>query len=110
MRLFVSTGEASGELIAADLLGALRARVPVQAEGIGDTRLEAAGVRIVQRTRGWASLGPIAALRKIVPLWLIMARTALRLRRDPPDGEGHMDRSGREEPGLEHRRKGRRHR
>jgi lipid-A-disaccharide synthase len=85
MTIFFSTGEASGELLAADLLGALRARTAVQAEAIGDTRLENAGVRIVQRTRGWASLGPLEAVRKIPGLWAVMARTALRLRRDPPD-------------------------
>lgn len=85
MKVFFSTGEASGELLAADLLGALRARTAVSAEAIGDARLERAGVRIVQRTRGWASLGPLDALRKIPGLWTVMARTALRLRRDPPD-------------------------
>ncbi len=85
MNVFFSTGEASGELLAADLLGALRTRVAVDARGIGGARLERAGVRIVQRTRGWASLGPLDALRKIPGLWAVMSRTALRLRRDPPD-------------------------
>ncbi len=85
MKVFFSTGEASGELLAADLLGALRARTDVTAEAIGDARLESAGVRIVQRTRGWASLGPLEAVRKIPGLWTVMARTALRLRREPPD-------------------------
>lgn len=85
MRVFFSTGEASGELLAADLAGAMRARVALDAEGIGDARLERAGVTIVQRNRGWASLGPLDAVRKIPSLWGIMARTALRLRRFPPD-------------------------
>jgi lipid-A-disaccharide synthase len=48
-------------------------------------RLERAGARVVQRTRGWASLGPLDAIKKIPRLWAIMARTALRLRRNPPD-------------------------
>lgn len=86
MRVFFSTGEASGELLAAELLGAMRTRTPVVASGIGDARLEAADVTLVQRTQGWASLGPIDALAKIPRLWTIMARTALQLRRDPPDG------------------------
>ena len=42
----------------------MRTRVAIDAEGIGDLRLERAGVRIVRRNRGWASLGPIDALRK----------------------------------------------
>ena len=82
MRVFLCTGEASGELLAADLLGAMRARGAIlDAEGIGDARLENAGVRLWHRTRGWASLGPIDALKKIPRLLAIMWRTALRLRR-----------------------------
>jgi lipid-A-disaccharide synthase len=85
MRVFFSTGEASGELLAADLLGAMRARVPVDAEAIGDLRLEGAGARIVQRNRGWASLGIFEALRRL-PLTVAGGlRAALALRRDPPD-------------------------
>lgn len=64
----------------------MRTRVAIDAEGIGDLRLERAGVRIVRRNRGWASLGPIDALRKIPRLLSIMLATAVRLRRDPPDG------------------------
>jgi lipid-A-disaccharide synthase len=86
MRIFLSTGEASGELLAVDLLGAMRARgAVVSAEGIGDVRLETAGVRLWHRTRGWASLGPIDALRKIPRLLAIMWATAMRLVRRPPD-------------------------
>lgn len=86
MRVFLCTGEASGELLAADLLAAMRARgAVVDAEGIGDARLERAGVRLWHRTRGWASLGPIDALRKIPRLLAIMWATALRLARRPPD-------------------------
>jgi lipid-A-disaccharide synthase len=86
MRIFLSTGEASGELLAADLLGAMRARgTAIDAEGIGDARLESAGVRLWHRTRGWASLGPIDAVRKIPRLLAIMWATAIRLVRRPPD-------------------------
>ena len=76
MRVFFSTGEPSGELVAAELLGALRARVAVAAEGIGDERLEHAGVTIVQRTRGWASIGLFDALRKIPRLGAACIRVA----------------------------------
>jgi lipid-A-disaccharide synthase len=86
MRVFVSTGEASGELLAVELLGAMRARgTAIEIEGIGDTRLEQIGVKLWHRTRGWASLGPLDALRKIPPLLGVMWRTALRLVRTPPD-------------------------
>lgn len=86
MRVFFSTGEASGELLAADLLGAMRARTTIDALGIGDTRLEHAGVDIVQRTRGWASVGPIDALRKIPGMIVTLFRMVARIHREAPDG------------------------
>ena len=85
MKVFFSTGEPSGEMLAADLLGAMRARTDVVAEGLGDERLERAGVRIVQRTRGWSTLGIFETLRRlprVVPAGLALA---LKVRRAPPD-------------------------
>jgi lipid-A-disaccharide synthase len=85
MRVFFSTGEASGELLAAELLAAMRVRTPIDASGVGDVRLERAGVRIVQRTRGWSSLGIYEALRRLPRIVPAGVRVALALRRDPPD-------------------------
>jgi lipid-A-disaccharide synthase len=85
MRVFFSTGEASGELLAAELLGAMRVRTAIEAEGIGDARLERAGVRIVQRNRGWASLGIFEALRRLPRTMTAGLRVALALRRRAPD-------------------------
>ena len=85
MKVFFSTGEPSGELLAAELLAAMRARAPIEAEGIGDARLEQAGVEIVQRNRGWATLGVFEALRRLPRTLAGGLRVALRLRRRPPD-------------------------
>ena len=85
MRVFFSTGEASGELLASDLLGAMRERTAIEAEAIGDLRLERAGVKIVQRNRGWASLGVFEALQRLPRTVTAGLRVALALRRDPPD-------------------------
>ena len=86
LRVFVSTGEASGELIAADLIGAMRARgADIQADGIGNERLESAGVRLSERTTGWASMGPLDALGKIPKLIVVAARTAAALKARPVD-------------------------
>ena len=63
----------------------MRARVAIDAEGIGDARLERAGVRIVQRNRGWASLGVFEALRRLPRTFRAGLRVAWALRRDPPD-------------------------
>lgn len=86
LRVFVSTGEASGELLATDLIGAMRAcGAVIDADGIGGERLEAAGVRLMQRTAGWASMGPLDALAKIPKLLTVGMRTAAALRAHPRD-------------------------
>ena len=86
LRVFVSTGEASGEVLAAELIGAIRSLgVAVDADGIGGERLEAAGVRLTQRSAGWASMGPLDALGKIPKLFAVAARTAVALRAHPRD-------------------------
>ncbi|HEV3088923.1 MAG TPA: lipid-A-disaccharide synthase [Candidatus Elarobacter sp.] len=85
MRVFFSTGEASGELLAADLLSAMRKRTAIEADGVGDLRLERAGVRIVQRNRGWASIGIFEALRKLPRTATAGLRVALAVRKSSPD-------------------------
>jgi lipid-A-disaccharide synthase len=66
VRVFLSTGEASGELLAADLVGAMRQLVPqLEADAIGGERLARAGARIVHSTAGWATLGIYETLRKL---------------------------------------------
>jgi len=86
LRVFVSTGEASGELLACDLIGAMRAcGVAIDADGIGGERLESAGVRLSERTAGWASMGPLDAIGKIPKLLAAGTRTALSLRSHPRD-------------------------
>jgi len=86
LRVFVSTGEASGELLAADLIGAMRALgATLDADGIGGERLEGAGVRLTERSAGWASMGPLDAIAKIPRLLAVAARTAFALRTHPYD-------------------------
>ncbi|MBC5798743.1 MAG: hypothetical protein GIX03_08180 [Candidatus Eremiobacteraeota bacterium] len=86
MRVFFATGEASGDMLAAALAGAMREFEPdVGLRGIGGERMRAAGFTLTTRTTGWASLGPLAALRRIPPLLLNMLRHALWLRLQPVD-------------------------
>jgi lipid-A-disaccharide synthase len=86
IRVFVSAGEASGEMLAVTLLDAMRARgAELAIDGIGGERLAAAGAHIVQSNAGWASMGPIAALAKIPRLLAIGTRMAAHLRRTPYD-------------------------
>jgi len=86
LRIFAATGEASGDMLAATLADAIREFAPDAAfSGVGGDRMAAAGFTLVTRTTGWASLGPLAALRRIPPLVLDVFRHALALRRDPVD-------------------------
>jgi lipid-A-disaccharide synthase len=86
MRVFFSTGEPSGDMFAAALARAMQVAAPgLTFAGIGSERMEAAGIALTQRTIGWASLGPIEALRRIPPLFVSCLRHALWLRREPWD-------------------------
>ena len=84
--MFVSAGEASGEVLAANLLDAMREHgAAMSVDGIGGERLARAGVTIVQSNVGWASMGPVEALAKIPRLLAIGIRTAAYLRRSAYD-------------------------
>jgi lipid-A-disaccharide synthase len=72
-------------MLAATLAGAMRRLEPeLQFYGIGAERMEAAGFTLTARTRGWASLGPLEAIGRIVPLLLAGLRLAFELFRDRP--------------------------
>ncbi len=82
----MSTGEASGDMLAASLAEAMRARRPdIVFEGIGGQRMSAAGFSLNVETRGWASLGLVAALVRILPLVLTGLAQVARLLYRPPD-------------------------
>ena len=86
VRVFLSTGEPSGDMLAAALANAMRALAPdTTFAGIGSERMEAAGITLTERTTGWASLGPIEALRRIPPLFISCLRHAFWLRGAPWD-------------------------
>jgi lipid-A-disaccharide synthase len=82
--IFMSAGEASGDMLAATLAGAMRAHDPALAfEGIGGERMSAAGFSITQSNAGWASMGPLNAIAKIPKLYSVMVRHVAHLRRSP---------------------------
>jgi lipid-A-disaccharide synthase len=86
MRVFVATGEASGDMLAAALAVALRECVPdATFAGVGSERMAAAGFALTTRTAGWAAMGPIEALRRIPPLFANVWRHAFWLRAKPWD-------------------------
>ncbi|GAC1530728.1 MAG: hypothetical protein NVS2B8_18900 [Vulcanimicrobiaceae bacterium] len=84
--MFAATGEASGDMLAAALAGAMRARrSDIDFVGIGSERMAAAGFELTERTTGWASMGPLEALRRIPPLFASNWRHALWIVREPWD-------------------------
>ncbi len=85
-RFFFSTGEASGELSAALLAGEIARLAPQTTfSGIGGERMRKAGFSLRWNTRGWSSMGPLAAFSRIPKLGAIVLATAWHLQRDAPD-------------------------
>ena len=73
-------------MLAAALATTIRSLAPdTTFAGIGNERMEDAGIALTQRTTGWASLGPIEALKRIPPLLWSCIRHAFWLRGAPWD-------------------------
>jgi lipid-A-disaccharide synthase len=86
LRYFFSTGEPSAEATAILLSGAIRKLDPAaEFEGIGGQRMREAGFTLWRNNRGWASMGPLAAIPRIPKLLNAMLRTAFHIRATKPD-------------------------
>jgi lipid-A-disaccharide synthase len=86
VRYFFSSGEPSGESVALLLAAAIRELDPeARFEGIGGERMRQAGFAMWRDHRGWASMGPLAAIPRIPKLLAIMWMTAFHLRDSKPD-------------------------
>jgi lipid-A-disaccharide synthase len=86
VRYFFSTGEPSGEAIAILLAEQIRALDPeAKFEGIGSVRMRGAGFTLWRNHKGWASMGPLAAIPRIPKLLDAMLRTAFHIRESKPD-------------------------
>jgi lipid-A-disaccharide synthase len=86
MRYFLSTGEPSGEAIAILLAEQIRGLdSQAEFEGIGGEAMRAAGFRLWRNHKGWASMGPLAAIPRIPKLLDAMLRTAFHIRASKPD-------------------------
>jgi len=82
----MSTGEASGDMLAATLADAMRTlESGIEFCGIGSERMRDAGFRLTAQTRRWATIGLVDALARALPLWTILWRHALWLRMRPVD-------------------------
>src|SRR6266446_8922385 len=85
-RVLLVAGEASGDLHGADLLAALRARMPeVTVFGIGGERLRQAGMETVADARDVATVGVTEVVGRLRVLVRAYRRLVRALRADPPD-------------------------
>jgi lipid-A-disaccharide synthase len=89
-RLFISTGEVSGDLQGALLIEALQRQaqqqdIQLEIVGLGGDRMAAAGAHLLTNTSSIGSVGLIEALRYIWPTLRLQRRTHRYLRQHPPD-------------------------
>ncbi|RMD79247.1 MAG: lipid-A-disaccharide synthase [Gammaproteobacteria bacterium] len=85
-RLAVVAAEASGDLLAASLVRALRARRPgLRVEAVAGPRLRAEGVEVVARAEELAVMGLVEVAGSLPRLWRLRRALLGRWRREPPD-------------------------
>ena len=86
MRIAMVAGEASGDLLAAHLIEALRERLPgASFVGIGGPRMQAAGFESWFPSERLAVMGYVDVLKRLPELLRIRRGLLKRLKDDPPD-------------------------
>ncbi len=86
MRILVSAGEASGDLYAARLVEALRARYPdSEFFGVAGPRMQAAGVRTIVDQRELAVVGLIEVVPHIPRIFGILRKLESAAATEKPD-------------------------
>ncbi len=86
MRVALVAGEASGDLLGAGLIHALKRRIPgAQFEGVAGPSMAAAGCTVLEDAETLAVMGLIEPLAEIPRLLALRRRLARRWRGAPPD-------------------------
>ncbi|HEY9150794.1 MAG TPA: lipid-A-disaccharide synthase, partial [Gammaproteobacteria bacterium] len=86
LRIGIVAGEASGDLLAADLMRAIQARVPdVQFEGIAGPLMQAAGCQMLYPAEKLAVMGLVEVLGHLPELLRIRRALRRRFLARPPD-------------------------
>ncbi|MEA5508581.1 lipid-A-disaccharide synthase [Crocosphaera sp. UHCC 0190] len=90
MRIFISTGEVSGDLQGAMLVEALYRQaksqeIPLEILALGGDLMAAAGAKLLGNTAAISSIGIVESLPFIIPTWLMQRRVKAYLRDNPPD-------------------------
>lgn len=90
MRIFISTGEVSGDLQGAMLVNSLyriaqEKNLDLEIAGLGGDRMKAAGVKILANTASIGSMGFLEALPFVIPTLKIQTQAQRYLQQNPPD-------------------------
>jgi lipid-A-disaccharide synthase len=90
LRLFISTGEVSGDLQGSLLIQALFSRavqlgIELEILALGGDRMAAAGARVLGNTRSFGAIGLFEALPFIQPLFSLRQSVGAVLQENPPD-------------------------
>lgn len=90
MRIFISTGEVSGDLQGSLLVAALMRQatlrgIDLEILALGGDRMAEAGATLFDNTTRLSSLGLVEALPFVIPAWQIQQRAKKYLRENPPD-------------------------
>jgi len=95
MRIFLSAGETSGDLLGASLIRHLRERVPgIRIEGLGGPAMVQAGLHCHHDLTRHAIMGVLPVLRHAPALWRLIREVRRRFERDPPDAFVPIDYPG----------------
>ncbi len=99
MRLFISTGEVSGDLQGSLLVTALLQQaeergIELDIVALGGDRMAAAGAKLLGHTSTIGSIGVIESLGYVLPTWKMQQQTKKFLRENPPDAAILIDYMG----------------
>ncbi len=95
VKIFCSVGEPSGDLHGANLIRALRQRVPqLECRGFGGPRMAAAGCQLVADLTAYAVMGLTPALLHLPQFWRFYRQARCELRRQRPDAVVLIDYPG----------------
>jgi len=98
-RIFISTGEVSGDLQGALLIEALKrqaatAGLELEVVALGGEKMAKAGAKLLSDTTGIGSIGLLESLPFVLPTWEIQRRAKRYLRQNPPDAVVLIDYMG----------------
>ncbi|MBI3922025.1 MAG: hypothetical protein HY318_11460, partial [Armatimonadetes bacterium] len=84
--VFISAGDASGDLNGAEVVNELRGLVPhLRVRGLGGPCLGGAGVDLIFDSSQWSVIGPVEGAKRIPSLWWSFQKVKRVLCADPPD-------------------------